>query len=762
MIGAGAADPAAGAEHERIRIRGRVQGVGFRPHVHGVALRRRMAGWVLNDGDGVIVDVEGDDVDGFLRALRTEAPGHARIDEIEREVLPPAGGRGFEIRESGAAGARSAAIPPDLGLCDACLEELFDAGDRRHLHPFIACTQCGPRLTMTRDLPYDRAATSMADFALCDACRQEYEDPADRRFHAEPIACHDCGPRLDTPVGKIARALSRGEIVALKGIGGYHLACDARDPRAVARLREHKRRDGRPLAALVTNAASAEALVHLDEAARRLLAGADRPIVVLPRRHGSVGDALAPGLDTLGVMLPYTALHWLLLHALAGSPAGTTWMVRAQAPVLVMTSANVSGDPLVIDDDDARTALAGIADRIVTHDRPIVVRADDSVVRVVAPGRHVVLRRARGRVPDALRLRRDGPAVLATGAHLKNTLTVAVGREAHVSQHVGDLATPRTLAFQRSLLDALLDWTGARPERVACDLHPDFPSTALAHEVAAALEVPVVPVQHHHAHVAAVLAEHGHEGPALGVALDGYGLGCDGGAWGGELLRVDGAAFERLGHFAPLAAPGGDRAAREPWRMAAGVLAVLGRGEEIEERFGAEPKAVALGRLLAGPAPELVGRTTAAARLFDAAAGLLGLCPRQRFEGDAPMTLEGLVGRLRTLDRGYALDAGVLDFTDLLAALADCDEATRGAELFHGTLVDGLVAWVLAAAAAHDVGTVALCGGCLQNRVLATLLPARLQARGLRVLLARALPPNDGAVSLGQAWVARHHASRED
>lgn len=741
---------------EQIRIRGRVQGVGFRPHVHAMAHLHGVMGWVLNDGEGVLVDAEGGDLEAFVAALRTEAPRHARIEEIERRALPAAGAVGFEIRSSGAVGDRSAAIPPDLGLCEDCLRELFDPADRRYLHPFIACTQCGPRLTMTERVPYDRAATTMAPFDLCSACRTEYEEPADRRFHAEPIACHDCGPRLDTSFEEMAGAIARGEILALKGLGGYHLVCDARNDAAVERLREHKRRDGRPLAAMCTNLASAERLAWLDRTARAHLTAAERPVVVLPRRPGPIGEALAPGLDTLGVMLPSTAIHYLLLHALAGAPEEADWYEKAQQPVLVMTSANVSGDPLVIDDAAAVRDLAGIADRIVTHDRAIVVRADDSVLRMVAPGRSVLLRRARGYVPDALGLGEDGPTVIATGAQLKNTLTIAQGREAHVSQHVGDLVTPGTIAFQRALTDMQLAWTGARPDAVACDLHPDFASTTLARELADAMEVPLIAVQHHHAHVAAVLAEHRHEGPALGVALDGYGFGTDGGAWGGELLRVDGAACERLGHFAPLAAAGGDRAAREPWRMAAGVLADLGRGGEIAKRFAAEAQAPVLAQLLTGPSVDLVARTSAAARLFDAAAGLLGVRLTSRFEGDAPMTLEGLVGRPRMLEAGWRLADGVLDFTPLLAALADEDDPQRGAELLHGTLLAALTVWIESAAVRRGIDTVALCGGCMQNRFLASELPGRLEAAGLRVLTARALPPNDGAVSLGQAWVARH------
>ena len=736
-----------------ILVRGLVQGVGFRPHVYRVASHHGVGGFVRNGPDGVVIEAEGSGLDTFLEDIHRLAPPLARIDTLVSSPVAALGQRDFRILESRGDGAGSAAVPADVALCDDCLRELFDPADRRYLHPFIACSNCGPRFTMTHRLPYDRAGTSMSGFALCESCDREYRDPASRRFHAEPVACNDCGPRLSHSVDTLAAALQSGRIVAIKGIGGFHLACDAGNPAAVAELRRRKHRDGKPFAVMVLNSASAGAYVSVDSTARELLESHRRPVVVLPRTGGAgaLAPDLSPGLDTLGVMLPYTPLHYLVFHTLLGRPAGRDW-VREESPLaLVMTSANISGDPLITDNDEARAELGGIADLIVTHDRSIAARADDSVLRV-AGGEALLIRRSRGYVPAAIRLAREGPSVLAVGAHLKNTVAITRGDRAFLSQHIGDLDSPATVAFQGSVVSALCAMLHAEPELVACDWHRDYASTRLAERFSAEADIPLLRVQHHHAHVAAVLALHGCEGPALGLALDGHGLGAGGQSWGGELLRVEGAEFQRLGHFAPLAAPGGDAAAREPWRLAAGVLHALGRGGEITRRFPREALAGPLAQLLAGGAYPV---TTAAGRLFDAAAGLLGVCDRAAFEGEPPMRLEGLVARPEPLAGGFSLRDGVLDFTGLLAALCDCRDPVTGAEWLHGTLVEALVAWAVDAARQTGLEVVALAGGCFLNAHLAAQLPQRLRDAGLRPLTARDLPPNDGSISLGQAWVAR-------
>ena len=739
-------------ERRRLRVRGLVQGVGFRPHVHRCASRYGITGFVQNGPDGVIIEAEGTDLDGFTRTLLDQLPPLARVDSLLSGELPLEGSSAFEIRETAAGELASAAIPADTALCDECLAELFDPADRRYLHPFIACTNCGPRYTMTRRLPYDRAATSMADFELCSPCEAEYQDPGSRRFHAEPVCCHDCGPALSHSIDDIVSALGTGKIVAIKGIGGFHLACDARDADAVERLRQRKHRDAKPFAVMLLNSASADRFALVDAAERALLESPERPVVILQSRR-QLPLALSPGLDTLGVMLPYTGLQYLLFHALLGAPGGAEWRERGNDIALAMTSANISGDPLIVDNEEARERLAGIADLVVDHDREISARADDSVARV-AGDRTLLIRRARGFVPRAIPLAAPGPAVLAFGAHLKNAVTLARGEQAWLSPHVGDLDTPAAVAFQQEAADQLLAMMQCEPDALACDWHRDYASTRLAERMADEKGIPLVRVQHHHAHLAAVLADHGHPGPALGIALDGHGLGANGESWGGELLRMEDADFERLGHFQPLPAPGGDAAAREPWRMAAGALFALGRGSEIEQRFGEEPMAAALHTLLGGDA---VSRTSAAGRLFDAAAGLLGVSSRAAFEGEPPMRLEALVRQPQSLTDGYRLENGVVDFSGLLRYLADCNDARLGAEMLHGTLVQALADWAIDAAARSGITTVALAGGCFLNRVLATELPARLEAAGLTPLLVRNIPPNDGSISLGQAWVARRY-----
>jgi hydrogenase maturation protein HypF len=736
------------ARRVRVRVRGLVQGVGFRPHVWRLARRDDLTGFAFNDQDGVLIEVQGE-VDAFMSDLVAQAPLLARIDDVEAEARPLAVDESeFVIRDSARNGPARTAITPDMAVCDTCLAELFDPAARRYLYPFITCTHCGPRFTVTRRLPYDRATTSLAEFPLCKPCAVEYTNPADRRFHAETTCCAACGPRLDTSLSDIAARIRAGEIVALKGIGGFHLVCDARRKDTVARLRARKQRDGKPFAVMATNVASACRFATVDEESARLLAGRERPVVIVPARgERTLAPGVSNGLPRIGLFLPYAPLHWLVIWELLGRPAGLDWISAANDLALVATSANVAGEPIVIDGADGRTRLAGIADLVVDHDRVIVTRADDSVVRVVA-GAPVFVRRARGFTPAPIRLAHEVPCVAALGAQLKATVTVTRGREAFVSQHVGDLDTPAAALFLEETLHHMLSILEVEPVAVACDLHPDFPSSTLAQR----LGLPVITVQHHHAHVAALAAEHRFDGPLLGLSLDGFGLGSDGAAWGGELLWVDGDRFERLSHLAPLPAPGGDRAAREPWRMAAAALHALGRAPDIQRRFADEPLArPVLNMLNLGVACEL---TTSAGRLFDAAAGLLGVSRCQSFEGEAAMRLEGLVREPRVLPDGWRIEGGVLDFLPLLGRLADGMAPAEGAALFHGTLIAGLVEWAAATAAAHGLRTVALSGGCFLNKVLSEGLVTGLNERGLEPLVARAVPPNDGGLSLGQAYVA--------
>ena len=749
--------PLGSRQRERLRLRGVLQGVGFRPHAFRLAQRFGLAGSVRNDGEGVTLEIEGEAgaLAAFRGALAAELPPLARLDALHAASLVPTGDSVFTIEDSARGAAADCAIPADTAVCDACLAELFDPADRRYLHPFIACCHCGPRYSMSLRLPYDRSATTMAPFALCDACAADYRDPTNRRFHAEPIACHDCGPTLSAAIGDAAAALQCGGVVALKGYGGFQLLCDARSDAAVARLRRLKGRERKPLAVMVLNGASAAALASLPEPARHCLESPARPVLLLDPGPGAaaLSPLLAPGLRTLGLLLPATPLHYLLFHALLGRPAGSAWLRRRSAPALVATSANRSGDPLLCDDGAVAAEFAGLVDCLVGHDRAISARVDDSVCRSRAAS-ITVLRRARGFVPATLPLRDQGPVTLATGGHLKNTLALLRAGDAQLSPHVGDLDSPATRRFHDACAERLLAVLhGARPQLLACDWHPDYASTRSAEALRDRLGAPLVRVQHHHAHAASVLAEHGEDGPALALILDGHGLGRDGQAWGGELLRVEGAACDRLGHLAALPAPGGERAAREPWRLALGALLTLGLPPRLDERFAGEPLAPALAAL--GVTPE-TPRTTAAGRLFDTAAGLLGVCLRQAYEGEAAMRLEALAGDGALLENGYRLTAnGNLDLWPLLAALAGERDPRRGAGLFHGTFVAGLAAWVARAAASRGERVVVLGGGCFVNRRLAAELPAALTSRGLRVLLPRRLPPGDGGLCLGQGWLAR-------
>ncbi|HRW65761.1 MAG TPA: carbamoyltransferase HypF [Candidatus Competibacter sp.] len=751
-------------QRRAIQISGQVQGVGFRPFVYRLAVARRLSGFVRNDGAGVTIEIQGTPaaLNDFLRALR-QPPPLARIDALGISELPPHRLEpAFVIAASGA-GAVSADITPDTAVCDDCLAELFDPGDRRYRYPFVNCTNCGPRYTITAALPYDRPNTSMAGFVLCRACAREYHDPGDRRFHAQPNACPVCGPRLslrdaagvpvevDDVIAVALRRLLAGEILAIKGLGGFHLVCDAQNAATVARLRQCKQRDAKPFAVMAANLASLARWVESDAADRQRLTSPQRPIVLL--RHDLDSDrrlpGIAPGLAHLGVMLPYTPLHYLLFHEAAGRPAGTRWLTQPQPLLLVMTSANPGGEPLVIDDDEATQRLQGIADGFVTHNRAILARCEDSVVTG-----HIFIRRARGHTPQAIRLPQAGPSTLALGGYLKNTLCLTRDDRAYLSPHIGSLDNAATCRALEEAMAHLQDILRITPERVAHDLHPDFPSSRLATTYAAERDLPCIAVQHHHAHIAAIAAEHGLREPVLGLALDGVGLGTDGGIWGGELLRVDGVHFERLGHLRPLPLPGGDRAAREPWRLAVAVLHLLGRNAEIDRRFGARATVIQhmLKRRINTP------ETSSAGRLFDAAAAVLGVRETNDYEGQTAMELEALAhrhGSEQPLAAGFILrDDGVLDLLPLLAALAEEVEPGQGAARFHATLALALSEWLRWARDRTGLQQVALGGGCFLNRLLSTQLQTRLEVAGWQVLTARQASPNDGGLSLGQAWVA--------
>jgi hydrogenase maturation protein HypF len=704
-------------ERRRYRVEGVVQGVGFRPFVYGIARHHGLGGFVLNDGSGVLVEAEGgiDELDAFAIALRAAAPPLARIDAIRTEALAPVGELMFTIAASTATG-RSALVPADVATCDDCLRELFDPADRRYRYPFVNCTNCGPRFTIVRSVPYDRANTTMAGFPLCADCRREYDDPADRRFHAEPVCCPACGPRLSMPLERAVELLREGAIVAVKGLGGWHLACDAASADAVAALRSRKHREEKPFAVMTVRP---DLLGEVGEEESRLLRSRARPIVVLRRRGDApVADVVAPGTPWLGVMLPYTPLHHLLLADFAAA--------------LVMTSGNRSDEPIVYEDGEARERLGGIADAFLGHDRPIQRRCEDSVVRSAFP-----VRRSRGFAPGSVPLpvAARGP-VLATGAELKSTFCVVRGRDAFLSPHLGDLDTePAYRAFLTDIA-LYLSMLDVEPATIAHDLHPEYLSTKWALEQ----DVELVGVQHHHAHAAACLAEHGETGPALALVFDGTGYGTDGTLWGGELLRCDLREFERVAWLSPVPLPGGTAAIRQPWRTAASYLEAAGRPVP----WARWPQVRAS---LAANAPLSSGM----GRLFDAVAALLGLRDEVSYEGQAAIELEHLAGDTRA-------DPYEWSFGDGAALVAHAhDDLVAGrpreqiAAAFHESVAAGAAA---ACAAAGAPGTVVLSGGSFQNLRLLESTRARLEAEGLRVLSHRLVPPNDGGVSYGQAAVA--------
>ena len=748
----------------RARVEGTVQGVGFRPFVYRLAAELGLAGWVLNDERGVLLEVEGPAtaVDCFMRRLPAEAPPLADVERVLPERRRAEGGAGFRIVESERAGAPEALVSPDTATCEDCLRELFDPADRRYRYPFINCTNCGPRFTIVRGVPYDRPLTTMSGFEMCPPCRAEYEDPSDRRFHAQPNACPACGPAVSLlepagtplaagdPLKAAARALGAGRVVAVKGIGGYHLACRADDERAVAALRSRKRREDKPFALMAPDLDAARALVELTPDEEQLLLGRERPILIARRRPGAaVARSVAPLSPDLGVMLPYTPLHHLLL--------------RDAGLALVMTSGNVSDEPIAFEDADALARLPGIADLFLVHERPIHTRNDDSVVRSTT-GTPLMLRRSRGYVPGSLGLPVAGPPLVACGAQLKNTFCVAKGTRAWVGHHIGDLENWETLRSFREGVAHFERLFAVEPRLVAHDLHPGYLSTA---EALARDGVEHVGVQHHHAHLAACLAEHGERGPAVGAIFDGTGYGDDGTIWGGELLVGGLTGFQRAGMIWPARLPGGERAIREPWRMACAWLVAA----EADRKGPPDPLArlVDAGRWdeVAALARRAVAAplTTSAGRLIDAVSAICGVRARVNYEGQAAVELEAVADRAERGSYPLPLTDGEPLLLDARpTVLAVLDDLDAGAPLvsarFHNALAGAAAAACVRIAEGRALDTAVLSGGVFQNRLLLERTGELLSAAGLRVLTPVRLPANDGGISYGQAAVAAARAAQ--
>jgi hydrogenase maturation protein HypF len=749
-------------EGRRIDVRGTVQGVGFRPWVYRLARAQGIAGRVHNGAEGVTIEAfgSGEALEGFVESLRSSPPPAARIRDLECKRIPPEPARDFVIVESRGDGERRVSIPADLATCADCLAELFDSGNRRYRYPFTNCTNCGPRFTIARGVPYDRPATTMAPFRMCADCQREYDSPLDRRFHAQPNACPACGPRLravdaggfvletDDPIRAAAEALRRGCIVAAKGIGGFHLACDATSDEAVAELRLRKKRDEKPFAVMVRDLAAAAEVARLTDGDRELLASIERPIVLVPRRDGSrVARGVSPRNPLIGLLLPYSPLHHLLL-AEAGRP-------------LVMTSGNLSEEPIAYKDGEALETLGGIADFFLLHDREIESRSDDSVARVVA-GRPVVFRRSRGYVPRGIPAR---PAferpVLACGGHLKNTFCIGLGDTAYLGPHIGDLEGLATVEAFEEAVERAERFLRVRPEILAHDLHPLYASTRYAQDRPEPVKIAV---QHHHAHVASGMAENGLEGPVLGVAFDGTGFGTDGTAWGGEILLTRFGRFERVGTLRPIPLPGAEKAIREVWRIAAALLDDAFDGEPPFETFPLF-REIPLDRLglvcrmaerrIQSPLARGVGR------YFDALGSLFLARPVSRYEGQ--VALEWNLAADPSERRAYPFELSredglsTLDFRPLVrAATADFLAGARPPAIsarFHNALANATAALLRAAAEETGRLPVVLTGGCFQNALLTERV---LEALGNDFAVYRhgEIPPGDGGLSLGQAMVA--------
>ena len=816
----------------RILIQGIVQGVGFRPFVYGQALQWGLGGFVLNDSMGVTIEVEGpiEQLEGFQQALREKTPPLARIDTLIREVLPVRNETDFTIAHSEAGDERQALISPDTALCQDCLRELFDPKDRRYSYPFINCTNCGPRFTIIQNVPYDRAQTTMSVFPMCPECQAEYDDPLNRRFHAQPNACPVCGPQIrlldgagrevgdDEPIAMAAQRLAEGSILAIKGIGGYHLACDALNVEAVARLRARKRREAKPFAVMVPDIETARQLCIVSEAEARLLESYRRPIVLLQKRgDGPIAPDVAPGYDTLGVMLPYAPQHYLLLAALANlqskganllrtdrgngelrgmiggnlttgvgtgelrgeiggaSPAeaglcAINWhLCKENLVALVMTSGNLSDEPIAYQDEDARRRLLGIADGMLTHNRDIHMRCDDSVMRIVDDGEQF-LRRSRGYAPEPVRLGLDCPVpIVACGGQLKNAYSLGKGRLAFVSHHIGDLENMETLqSFQEGIahFEGLF---GIQPAAIAYDLHPEYLATKYA------LDAPIqrkIGVQHHHAHIASVLAEHQIAGPVIGIAADGTGYGTDGAVWGCEIMSADLRGFERLAHLAYIPLPGGEQAVRQPWRMAAAYL---------QQAYGDDFLSLDIPfvreldtknwRILA----QMIERnlnappTSSLGRLFDAVAALLGIRKQVVYEGQAAIELEVQAEIQNARIYPFLIEEteqpAQLDVRPMIRAIVEeiRQGVARGqiAGSFHWTIAEMLAASCEQVRKQTGLREVALSGGVFQNRMLLERLVGRLEEQGFQVYINRQVPANDGGISLGQLAIAATRLANE-
>lgn len=758
-------------ENTVIKIKGIVQGVGFRPFVYNLAVKYGLKGWCLNDSEGVVIEVEGDPDAAFIDEIKNSPPPLSRIESIAVEkVAGNCGYSGFTIRESMSVDGKSVLVSPDVAVCSDCLNEMLNPSDRRYLYPFINCTNCGPRYSIVKDIPYDRPKTTMAPFKMCAECESEYHDPSDRRFHAQPDACALCGPKVwlhgkpDAGVNFDAikaaqRLLKEGAVLAIKGLGGFHLACDAENPVAVAKLRERKRRSlkkglqsNKPFALMAPDIETVRSFCEVSNDEEKALLERQRPIVLLEKKKGQqiIADAVAPGNRRLGVMLPYTPLHRLLFH-----PEGVF-------KALVMTSGNLSDEPIVIENDDALERLSAIADFFLLHDRGIYMRVDDSILRMDGKAKRLI-RRARGFVPDVIPLNEEMEEVFAAGGLLKNTFCMTKGQNAIVSQHMGDLENFEAMEFYKETFRNLKNTFRAEPKIVAHDLHPDYLSTAFALEYAREHNIPasrVIAVQHHHAHIVGAMAEHGLKNEVIGISFDGTGFGSDGHIWGGEFLIANRRQFKRAAHLKYAYLPGGDMAAKEPWRMAVSYLVDSGGVDSVKgfrQRIGS--KAAVVGEMIRKGVNSPY--TSSMGRLFDAVASIIGLRDEITFEAEAAIELESAayMNEIGSYPFSFSNSEPMeIDATPLIRAVVNdtnkgvSKEAIAGR--FHNAIADMTLTVCAKLRDSSGINDVVLTGGVFQNSLLSKLATVQLVKAGFKVYMQEKVPSNDGGISLGQAVVA--------
>ncbi|MFC4892225.1 carbamoyltransferase HypF [Pseudofrancisella aestuarii] len=743
----------------KILVNGIVQGVGFRPFIYALAKERGLNGSVQNTPNGVEIVLQCDeqDADSFINEMKAKLPPLANIETIEKIVCQTENNfTDFNILET-QQGSSATRIPADTAICDSCLDDIFNPQSRYYLYPYTSCTHCGPRYSVIEDLPYDRANTTYIDFPLCNDCQKAYSNPLDRRFHAQAIACQKCGPELSSSFADIALAMNSSKIVALKSQNGFRLVVNAFDNEAVQNLRLRKHRPNKPFALMALNTESIKKYVYVNEVEQELLESQERPIVILEDKKSSkLSEQIAPNLNKLGFMLPATGMDYLLFYNLLGRPKGVDWLKEANNIVLVVTSANISGDSIIAENEEAIEKLKNIADVIVTDNRRIAMKSDDSVLHVISD-KPLMIRRARGFVPKAIKLAENLDNVLATGTFLKNTFCLINGSQAYLSQYIGDMASQDNIDYYHEVLTHYQKLFNTDIKAMACDMHPDIYTSQFAQN----FDLPIYKIQHHQAHLAAVIAEHGLQGQAIGLVLDGFGLGEDGVARGGELYScdIDNINFKRVGELAPVPYLGGDNVAKEPWRIALALCKFynISIPTSIKKYKGSEALEKAL------VSNDSLPVTTSMGRIFDAVSSLLDICHINTYEAEAAMRLEALASEPVCRKELVSITKdNKLDLSLLIKEVLQVGDKAQASDLWHGTLALAMAEWIGRASDEQRTSTVILSGGCFQNKILLSQVIKYLKLLNLKVYISEKVPVNDGGVSLGQAWLAAKLLQKEN